>query len=140
MDPLSLTASIVAVLGVAGTLVNTVLKIAALQNAPKDISRLAAELDNLRRILAGIVDALRENPALDHDISSSCSTTTELAKDDLEQLRNLLNLCIRAKPGIDEVQLDWIAYARSRSKIDTIRQALHSRRLDLTLCLGSLNL
>lgn len=64
-DPLSITASIIAVTQVSGIVLRSLREI---KNIPKDVKRLQKELDSLNNILHPILESLKRSEAKEHAV------------------------------------------------------------------------
>ena len=59
MDPLSLTASLIAVIGVGGNVAKSLKKVLAFRDAPKELLALNKEIIDFRLVLDRISDSQR---------------------------------------------------------------------------------
>ncbi|KKF92403.1 Serine/threonine-protein phosphatase 6 regulatory ankyrin repeat subunit B [Ceratocystis platani] len=136
MDPLSFTASIIAVVGLAGSVVKGLNDLAgAFRDAPGEILALNNEVADLQAILSDASQFARPRSSCPPDISPSFSSLIgHLAsvQENLSQLEDLLDKCVTNGSKLT-IQTRWV---RKRHRAKTIQTALRSARENLHLSLA----
>lgn len=141
MDPLSVTAGIVAVVGAASSVGRTLGKLASLRGAPNAIRALNNEIEDLRLILQEIDTLLRRDidssgPSFHHQ---SLSGSLQRAKEKLLELEGILEYQIMTVDDHGNATVNRFGWARQQTTIQRIQGDLRSIRLDLVAALGLLN-
>ena len=148
MDPLSITASLIAVLGIGGKAAGAIYKIAILKGAPDVVLALNNEITDLRLVLTAIQDVLRKQNN-DELLPSACrcryeaSVTNSLRHAaskvaELEALHDYLKPFVCRAPS--SVKYHKIAWLREQPKIRLMLEDLKTVRLQLVGALSILNL
>ena len=134
MDPLSLTASIIAVLGAGSTISRVLRKIQQLKDAPELLLQLHNEITDLY-LLIRVVDQLYHgheyfrNQDFDAQQEAICSVLTRAKRDVLELEKLIAYVLTRETDAGAEV--DRVAWLRSQWKITEMRNSLRRARYDL---------
>ena len=151
MDPLSLTASIIAVVGVGGQAAGAIRRIAAIAGSSDIVLALNNEITDLHRVVSAIQDALerQQSTVLPLSISETGyhqSVTTSLQQA-LDKTTELEALYSRLKPDPSNAcsprssgKFRKLAWLREQSNIRQMLDDLKSVRLKLAGALGILNL
>ena len=147
MDPLSLTASIIAIVGAGGQAAGAVRKLAGLKGAPDLILALNNELNDLHLVVSAIQDIYHKQR-----ISSSSSTvatgnvdlsvthTLQSARQtasELEALYHRLEMLPSSSSG--SVKFNKIAWLKEQKHVRQIQQDLRDARIRLAGAIGILN-
>ena len=148
MDPLSLTASIIAILGIGGKAAGAINKIAVLKSAPDVVLALNNEITDLRFVVSAIQDALRRqrdarllSPGNGIGYDASVTNSLQQAMDkvtELESLYNYLQKFVSSPSSF--IKFNRIAWLRKQPKIHRMLDDLKSVRLQLVGILVILNL
>lgn len=140
MDPLSVTASIVAVVGAASSVGRTLSKLASLRGAPNTIQALNNEIEDLRLILQEIDTLLRRDiDSSGPSLHQSLSSALQRAKDKLLELEVILEYQVMTVDDHGNAAVNRFGWARQQTTIQRIQEDLRSIRLDLIAALGLLN-
>ena len=144
MDPLSVTASIIAVLGAGGTIVGTLEKANLIRKAPETILSLNNEISDLRLIVHETQRLLRENQDRDpagSDTRTFADDVTPIlirGRDKLLELESLIEYSLTApktstssKPRIRKAA--WIL---KQQKVQSIKDEIRSLRINLAAIVG----
>ena len=148
MDPLSLTASIITVIGVGGQATGALRKLASLKGAPDIVLALNNELNDLRLVVSAIHDVFQRQR--DRDLASSASTsadvsdsvmnTLHLAKKKVEELNILCDRLGKSSSGsfglIDFKRTVWL---RVYKHVYRMQRDLRDIRSKLAVALGLLS-
>lgn len=138
MDPLSLTASIVAVIGAADTMGKGLRRIVALKDVPDIILALNNEVAELRVLLQEIDSLLfgrHQSTASRQYLHSSLLPNVLRAKDKLRALESLLEHRLKKTDG----GIDKIAWLRVEDKVRRIQKELRETRLNINTALSVLD-
>ena len=140
MDPLSVTAGIVAVVGAASSVGRTLGKLASLRGAPDTIRALNNEIEDLRLILQEIDTLLRrEIDSSGPSHHQSLSGSLQRAKDKLLELEGILEYQIMTVDDCGNTAVNRFGWARQQTQIQRIQVDLRAIRLDLVAALGLFN-
>ncbi|KAL9119292.1 MAG: hypothetical protein Q9187_004154 [Circinaria calcarea] len=140
MDPLSVTAGIVAVVGAASSVGRTLGKLALLRGAPNTIRALNNEIEDLRLLLQEIDTLLRRDiDSSGPPLHQSLSGSLQRAKEKLLELEGILEYQIMIVGDHGNATVNRFAWARQQTTVQRIQGDLRSIRLDLVAALGLLN-
>ena len=142
MDPLSLTASIIAIIGVGGQVAKAVRKAASLQGAPDLVLALNNEMADLNLVVVavqGIFQRLQTTGVRSGELNADNSITSSLKQVkgkviELAALQKRLNISISGS----NVEFDKVAWLREQKKVKRMQEDLKSVRLKLAAALGVL--
>lgn len=138
MDPLSFTASVIAVLTLTGTVIKSLNEIrTALKNAPDDLLTLLDEMTDFQYVLRSIRDmAFDSSP----NAFSELSRLASRAKQKLDELENILHYQIlRHVPAAGEKpEVPRLRWLRVRGKVGAIRECLRHIGSQLGTALASI--
>ena len=128
MDPVSVTASILAILSA----VNGGIKVAqTLYNAPRELDSLATETEDF----ANVIKDIKDLPETDL-VSNSLSPALGRGKTIVEELEKLIAYRLtKASVGLRVDRLEW---ARHRPEVKDLRKQLKNVRLSLVASLAAL--
>ena len=144
MDPLSITASIIAILGASTATGKTLSKLTALRNAPGDLQQLFNEREASRALLVVIQSTLHriQETAVYRDNRETLEQLLIRFRDEIGSLDALLEYQL-AQPeansnGLPEVRkLQWM---KAGPKIRDIKQRIRDARSGLKSAFDALNL
>ena len=138
MDPLSVTASVLAIVGAAQQTVKGIAKLRAFQQAPAELSALLNEVADLQAVLTHIA-TLGEQ--LDHQGSRGPVIALQShiirAKDQLLLLDQLIHYHLVRHTNAGEIRVARLAWARDQTKVHAMQSDLRSTRLNLSIILGA---
>ena len=152
MDPLSLTASILTVVGAGAQTIKLLRKVASCRNTPPVALALDNELSDLRLSVLAIEELLLgrskdfDAPSI-HDaarrsnmiaiVMRSLERGNELVVEVTSVLDPLLEFSLRSDASGPK---KWINWLKEEKKLKTLRDDIHSVRVGLNTALGILNL
>jgi len=141
MDPLSVTASVLTVLGAAGTVLRSLEKTRSFRKAPEEVHALIEEVSDLRTVLGGVETLLRERRENDRSLDGALLGLSVLlgrAKNKLLELDSVVHYRLikhqHTKSGFEVARSKWV---REKSAVASIQQALRDIRLNLATALGT---
>ena len=141
-DPLSITASIIAVLGAAEGLTKTLAKIRNIRNAPEELLALINEISDLRIVIGDVQYYVQNAPKLLilQEPLQHMSILITRAKVKLLQTDELVQYRLM-KPGsvVDQIKVSRREWARSRVIIDSTQYNLRDIRLNIVAQLLVIN-
>ncbi|RYP71212.1 hypothetical protein DL769_004732 [Monosporascus sp. CRB-8-3] len=136
MDPLSITASVIAVVGAAQKCAQGIAMLREFQEAPEQLAALNNEVSDLELVLSH-ASSIGQQPSDDqHSSLLALSTQVERAGKQLHALRTLIeqHLVRHGKKGNTKVtRIGWI---RERNRIAQMQRELRSTRLNISTALG----
>ena len=143
MDPLSATASILAVLGVGGQAAKAVQKLSSIKDAPTIMLRLNNELSDLHILTAATRDVFQTVQAsgIPPSINANIISTLNLVRDKLVELEALYNRVKSASPtsNSNTMSIKKSAWLAERKHLKTLQEDLRCARLKLSTVLSFLN-
>ncbi|MCJ1230361.1 Ankyrin-2 [Toensbergia leucococca] len=147
MDPLSLTASIIAIVGVSAQSVKVLRRLISLGDAPLLASALNNELSDLRLNVLAVQELFTkhssgsEDPALDQNAIISVVACLKRANTLVVELDCLLSplLVLLSRPD-NAMPKKWIAWMKVESRLKRFVQDLYNVRVALNTALGILDL
>ena len=146
MDPLSLTASIITVIGVGGQAAGALRKLASLKGAPEIILALNNELNDLHLVVSAIQDIYQRQldrtlvPPSSSEVSISVMNTLHSAKEKAEELNILCNRLEKSSSGsLGLVQFRRVVWLRVCKHIHRIQKDLRGLNTKLAIALGLLS-
>ena len=147
MDPLSLTASIIAIVGVSAQSVKVLRRLISLGDAPLLASALNNELSDLRLNVLAVQELFTrhssgsEDTALDQNAIISVVACLKRANTLVVELDCLLSplLVLLSRPD-NAMPKKWIAWMKVESRLKRFVQDLYNVRVALNTALGILDL
>ena len=152
MNPLSLTASIIAVIGVGGQAARAVRKLASLKGASDTVLALNNEISDLRLVVLAIQDIFQKqqtngvqfpgSTASEVDINASVTSSLRHAKEKSVELDALYRRLSTSAPGTNgpaSLPVNRVAWLREQRRIRQMQEDLRDVRLKLNATLGVLN-
>lgn len=133
MDPLSVAASVIAVVGAAKKAAQVITLLKTLKNAPEELQELVNEVSRVEAILEDV------NSACDNGRRSTAALDLQVQRADakLLELQILLQYdVVRAK---DPAEIDRVSWVRRQGKINNLHKQLSAIRQDITLVLAAAN-
>ncbi|KAL9118382.1 MAG: hypothetical protein Q9187_005073 [Circinaria calcarea] len=125
-DPLSVTASIIAVLGAIEGVTKTLAKIKNIRNAPQELLALINEVNDLKLILSDVQNYVSQTtgrPQVLQEPLQHMSILVNRARSRLLELDELVQYRFtKAGSTVDQIKVSRREWARARSTIDTFRQ------------------
>ena len=139
MDPLSLTASIIAIVGAGSTLAQTVKKIASLRGAPAVLLALNNEIADLQLALHAIIDVYEGGHTVQESTAASLSSTLLQIRTSIEQLVGLVARVQKPSNGpTDGLKLNRVAWLREQSRLNGVNNDIRDCRQKLVSLTGLL--
>ena len=143
MDPLSITASIVAVLGAGGQAARAVKKLSSLKGAPDVVLKLNNELSDLRLLILAVQDVFLtvQGNGIPLNISVSTISSLKLVNEKLLELEALYHrLNSTCKPSrSDTVNVNKSVWMAEQGSLRLLQRDLRGARLKLASVIGTLN-
>ena len=132
-DPLSITASVIAVVGAAEGVGKTLNKIRNFRDAPKELLALINDISDLRIVLGDLESHLTQNaPSIQEEQSEHISTLLNRAKEQLLQLDELVHYRLtRSDSTPQQVKISRQEWAKATSTIKKYRKRLQNTRLNI---------
>ena len=142
MDPLSLTASILTVLGVGGQALKAIKKLVTLKEAPEIVLRLHNELSDLHLLTVAVQDVFQKVQAssIPLDTRRSVTSSLKLVNGKLLELEQLHDKLVSSSQstGSGTVNIKKSAWLAEQTHLKILQKDLRSARLKLTSVLGTL--
>ena len=139
MDPLSLTASIIAIVGAGSKLAQTVKKIASLRGAPAVLLALNNEIADLQLALLAIIDVYEGGHTVQESTAASLSSTLLQVRTSIEQLVGLVARVQKPSNGAtDGLKLNRVAWLREQSRLNGVNNDMRDCRRKLISLTGLL--
>ena len=143
MDPLSITAGTIAVIGAVGQTAKALQALRAIRQAPTEIQSLLEEVVDLDTLLEQIqADTkhrpLRPEPSASHDGQNGLDRQVRRASEKLTELTTLLESHSKSQK-IAGIERRHFAWRRGRRTASVIREDLKLIRMNITASLGALS-
>ena len=141
MDPLSIAASIVALIGAAEGIAVGINKLASLKNAPASVLALNNELSDLRLVLGEVQPLLEKHyqttkgtrkPFAGASSDSTLLLNIQRARVKLTELESIVQNRLMVRMGV----VDKLAWTFEQDKILRAKDDLRTARLNITAALG----
>ena len=149
MDPLSLTASIIAIIGVGGQAAKAVRKFASLKDAPDLLLAFNNEISDLHLIVLAIQDVFQRQQisgtpfpgyrAGEASVDASVTNSLRQAKETVFKLEQLYERLNTSASGSGNTTFDKVIWLREQKRIRKTMEEFRNIRLKLTAALGVLN-
>ncbi|MCJ1292557.1 hypothetical protein MMC34_004108 [Xylographa carneopallida] len=141
MDPLSLTASILAVLTAAGTVSSGLNKLRRLKHASDEFLVLMTEVSDLQTVLEEVNDAIRAQGEYGERLSTNLAKLLLRAKVTLVKLNKIIQkrLTKTQSTGVNKLKVARLAWIIKRPAVRALQAELQGIRLNLTAALASGN-
>ncbi len=134
MDPLSLTASILAVIAAAQAGVQGLRKLNTFRKAPQELEDLALELESIKSLLQDIEHCLELNPLLLQ--SGGLSQSVRCAASKITRMNQLLESKPFALLKLSNAAQVRLVFIRYKDRLQSSRDDLRVVRQDLAVRLG----
>ena len=150
MDPLSLTASIIAVLGVGGQAAKGIGKLASIKGTPELVLALNNEISDLQVVVLAIQDLFDKQTtsgvpfpghrAEEKNIDTSIINSLKQANSTVTNLEAFYKRLKVSNPGsTGAFTFDKTLWIREQRRIKRIKEDIRNVRIKLTTALGALN-
>ena len=134
-DPLSITASIIAVVGAAEGVTRTLAKIKSLRNAPNELLVLINEVSDLKIILDDMQNYIAQNtqrPQISQKELRNISTLINRAKEKLLELDQLIQYrLVKPESTLNQVKVSRREWLRAKNTIEKFRQSFRDIKLNI---------
>ncbi|MCJ1405508.1 hypothetical protein MMC11_008736 [Xylographa trunciseda] len=138
MDPLSLTASVITVVGAGSAVAKCLRKLTCIRDAPNVLLELDREIDDVRLVVATIEDRCRPRAKSllygNEDDNIICKPL-QRTKDVVLELDMLLRYGL-TKITTKGEKIDIVAWMRTESKVLALKERLRNVKLDLNIATG----
>ncbi|KAL9127068.1 MAG: hypothetical protein Q9175_007808 [Cornicularia normoerica] len=140
-DPISLTASIVAIIGVCRTSAKFVIRFAeGVHNAPKELIATSNEVNDLNVILCQVDKAYQNdyvppNTSRDQELEAALTGQLTQAQVLLSDLDTLVKTCSKVSAD-DKITVDRIGWQRKRRTVDKIRSRLKTTQRNIHMLIS----
>ena len=144
-DPLSITASIISIIGAADTVRRTLNKVKTLKNAPADVLALHAEISDLTVVLDDvnfyIADISETEEASTISRRLQClAKLLDRAKTYVLDLDSILHYQLVRNGSLDEgFKVSRVEWLRAKSTVESIRHRLRDVRQNIAMQMMSIN-
>ena len=142
-DPLSLIASIIAVVGAAEGVSKTLAKMKSIRDAPDELLALINEVSDLRIILMDVQSYIAQNlrrPRIAQDELQHMSTLIDRAKEKLLKLDELIQYRLVKPDSIaNHIKVSKREWVRAKSTIEKFQQSLRDIRLNIVAQMTVIN-
>ena len=139
MDPLSITAGVLAVLGAARGAVQCLRKIKDVRKAPLEVADLLQELNRFCTVLEGILQVVESVHDADQFTQASILTEHVVKANQLmDDMTALLNTSSLLRLNLSDENTKRALWFRHKTKIKSLNEELKAIRLDLCLALHTL--
>ena len=137
-DPLSLTASIIAVIGAVEVVAKTLKKISSIRNAPNELLALVNEISDFRIILSDVENHnVKNTESVPQQQLQHMSILLNRAKDQLLQLDELVqNRLIKPNSTLANVKVSRLNWSKASGTIEEFRKRLKDVRMNLIALLA----
>ena len=142
MDPLSLTASIIAVLGAGGTIAKGFGKIRHLKRAPDVLLQLNNEVTDLRLLIHAVNELYHQRTELSWVSTAQeevVRNSLERAKHSVPELEKLIEYVL-TKETKEGTEIDGSAWIRALDRIKEVKDNFRAARIDLNTVWTSLDM
>ena len=140
MDPLSVTASIIALFQAGGTVSTGLKKIANLRNAPDILLALNNEVADLHCLVENVDDVLRQHrEIIGQDPIACLCRALDRVKQTLLKLENVLAYqltSIKCKDGESHPVLDRSSWLRLESSVQKLKDEIREDKISLSSALS----
>jgi hypothetical protein len=135
MDPLSFTASVLAVISAAQMGVQGLRKLSSYRHAPQELDDLISELEGVQKTLRDIETFLTQHPQRIYSNGmSDCLWRTAVKIADIDTIINSKNLGkILGLSDHNQARLVWIRY---KHRLVSLREDLHVCQGDMAIQIG----
>ena len=141
MDPLSLTASIITIVGVGGKFGKAMARVRALKNAPAIFLALNNEIADLHYVVQDVDDVLRRHSDIVGTIPArSLCRALEKSKSTLSSFERLVSYQLTTVDGKENhARLDRSAWLRAEKKVQRVMNDIREDKINLSNALTILN-
>lgn len=134
MDPLSVTAGIIAILGAGGVVGKQVKSLIALESAPAELLILNNEISDLQDVLNDVQDLLRRQSD-DHGATVPLALTKALqqSRETVLALEKLIAYDLTVIDSRSKVpRVDKSRWLRAVKKLETYKSRIHRNRIEVS--------
>jgi hypothetical protein len=145
MEPISATASILTIIGVAGPLVKGLQRVKSLGHAKAEISSLLKDLAGLRIVIQQVQNVILDCSEKEYpggqttEALSSLQQLLDTTKASVLELDGLVHYTLTKTSSSGDVKVDLVGWIKDKSKLALIQRDICSARDNLGIALASLN-
>ena len=145
MDPLSLTVSILTLLGAGGSIAGAFEKLRSLRQAPEALHALNNEISDLHLIVLETNTLLQEHQDIasinrrTQDFAANLKPILDRAREKLLELESLIVYRLTTPGPSNEPNINKSAWMRERKRMKMIQTEIHTIRMDLVAAVGILS-
>ena len=134
MDPLSFTASLLAVIQATRIGIKGIRKLQACRKAPKELDRFRTELEGLEALLEGVETFINQNPSLTY--CDTLSTPVALASERIQSVNQILSSPALRYPRLSEENKARLTWIRFKHRLTILAEDIKSIKAELGLRLA----
>ncbi len=141
MDPLSITASILTILGAGGQVAKGIAKIRALKYAPDILLALNNEIADIQYLVQDVNHVARQHEeAHETKFTASVCRALEKVRETLLATEQLIAYELTTIDSVNGlVKLDWKRWLRLEGKIRQLQERMRNNKVDLSTALVAQN-
>lgn len=141
MDPLSITASILAILGAGGQVAKGFAKIRALKHSPDILLAMNNEIADIQYLVQDVNDVARQHEGVrETQNSASVCRALEKVRETLLATERVIAYELTVIDSINGlVKLDWKRWLRLEGKVRQLQERMRNNKLDLSTALVAQN-
>ncbi len=141
MDPLSITASILTILGAGGQVAKGIAKIRALKFAPDILLALHNEIADIQYLVQDVNDVARQHEEVhETKFSASVCRALEKVRETLLATEQLIAYELTTIDSVNGlVKLDWKRWLRLEDNIRQLQERMRNNKVDLSTALVAQN-
>jgi hypothetical protein len=141
MDPLSITASILTILGAGGQVAKGIAKIRALKYAPDILLALNNEIANIQYLVQDVNHVARQHEEVhETKFSASVCRALEKVRETLLATEQLIAYELTTIDSVNGlVKLDWKRWLRLEDNIRQLQERMRNNKVDLSTALVAQN-
>ena len=141
MDPLSVTAGIIAVISAGGTFGKGLKKLISLRHAPNELRMLRSEVLDLQVLVKGVSDVARAHESItDTPLHPSACRALEKIKSTILALEKLIIYDLTTNVNSNgQTEITRLAWLRSQHKVQDLKEQIKSDKATLSVAFSVAN-
>jgi hypothetical protein len=140
MDPLSITASVIAIVGVANSCVTN---LRASAQASADIQSLVNDISDLNIVLTQVIVLCQHCQQVDNDVTKgsliALKSLLKHAEDHLLELHSIVQKSLEGSSSARR-KVSHLRWIRNKARVIQLQDRIRSTRLNLSIVIGTANL